>query len=204
MTMPPEIERWQQRYAAPGYLFGTEPNAFLKAHAHLLPKRGTALAIADGEGRNGVFLAEQGLDVTSVDFSPLAQQKANALAKQRGVKLRFIEADMTTWNWKPAAFDVVVGIFFQFAKPSERAVIFAGIKKTLKPGGLLLLEGYGLKQLQYKTGGPSELERLYTREMLEEAFADLASLDIREYDAALKEGEHHVGMSALLDVVGRK
>jgi SAM-dependent methyltransferase len=204
MTMPPEIDRWQQRYAAPGYLFGTEPNAFLKAHAHLLPKRGTALAIADGEGRNGVFLAEQGLDVTSVDFSPLAQQKANALAKQRGVKLRFIEADMTTWNWKPAAFDVVVGIFFQFAKPSERAVIFAGIKKTLKPGGLLLLEGYGLKQLQYKTGGPSEPERLYTREMLEEAFADLASLDIREYDAALKEGEHHVGMSALLDVVGRK
>ena len=202
--LPPEIERWQKRYAAPGYLFGTEPNAFLEAQAHLLPKRGAALSIADGEGRNGVFLAERGLDVTSVDFSPLAQQKADALAKARGVTLRFIEADMTQWEWAPEAFDVVAGIFFQFAKPSERTKIFAGIKKTLKPGGLLLLEGYGLKQLQYKTGGPSEPERLYTREVLEEAFAGLSSIDIREYDAELKEGEHHVGMSALIDLVGRK
>jgi SAM-dependent methyltransferase len=202
--LPPEVERWQKRYAAPGYLFGTEPNAFLKAQAHLLPKSGTALAIADGEGRNGVFLAEQGLDVLSVDFSPLAQDKARALAKRRGVSLRVMQADMTIWDWTPAAFDVVAGIFFQFAKPSERAKIFAGIKRALKPGGLLLLEGYGLKQLQYKTGGPSEPERLYTREMLEDAFSDLASLDIREYDAALKEGEHHVGMSALVDLVGRK
>jgi hypothetical protein len=83
-----ELERWQTRYAAPGYLFGTAPNAFLKSKAHLLPKHGTALAIADGEGRNGVFLAEQGLDVLSVDFSPTAQAKAQTLAKQRGVTLR--------------------------------------------------------------------------------------------------------------------
>jgi SAM-dependent methyltransferase len=202
--LPAEAERWQQRYAAPGYLFGTEPNAFLRSHAHLLPKRGTALAVADGEGRNGVFLAEQGLDVLSVDFSPVGQEKARALAKRRGVALRVIQADMTKWDWAPEQFDVVAGIFIQFAKPSERAGIFAGIKRTLKPGGLLLLEGYGLKQLQYKTGGPSEPERLYTREILQEAFGDLASLDIREYDAVLKEGEHHVGMSALVDLAGRK
>jgi SAM-dependent methyltransferase len=202
--LPPEIERWQQRYSAPGYLFGTEPNAFLKSQAHLLPKSGTALAIADGEGRNGVFLAERGLDVLSVDFSPVGQAKARALAQQRGVTLRVMQADMTAWDWKPAAFDVVAGIFIQFAKPSERAKIFAGIKHTLKPGGLLLMQGYGLKQLQYKTGGPSEAERLYTREMLEEAFADLASLEIREHDSTIKEGQHHVGMSALVDVVGRK
>jgi hypothetical protein len=82
--------------------------------------------------------------------------------------------------------------------------MFAGIKKTLKPGGLLLLQGYGLKQLDYKTGGPSEPERLYTRSLLEEAFGDLSSLDIREHDSVLKEGDHHIGMSALVDVVGRK
>jgi SAM-dependent methyltransferase len=139
-----------------------------------------------------------------VDFSPAGQAKALALAKQRGVSLRMLEADMTTWDWTPATFDVVAGIFIQFAKPSERAKIFAGIKHTLKPGGLLLLQGYGLKQLQYKTGGPSEPERLYTREMLEEAFGDFASLDIREHESALKEGDHHVGMSALVDLIGRK
>ncbi len=199
-----EIARWQTRYAEPGYLFGTAPNAFLKSQAHLLPKNGTALAIADGEGRNGVFLAEQGLDVLSVDFSPLAQEKARALAKERGVTLRVEQADIISWPWQEAAFDMVAAIFFQFATPAERTKIFAGIKHTLKPGGLLLMEGYGLKQLEYKTGGPSEVERLYTRELLQNAFADFSSLDISEYDSVLQEGSRHAGMSAVVDLVGRK
>jgi cyclopropane fatty-acyl-phospholipid synthase-like methyltransferase len=199
-----ERERWAKRYTAPGYLFGTEPNAFLKSQAHLLRKGQTALAIADGEGRNGVFLAEQGLDVLSLDFSDVALEKARALAKQRGVTLRLQQADMTQWVWQPNAFDVVAGIFIQFATPPQRAVMFARIKKTLKPGGLLLLQGYGPKQLEYKTGGPSELDRLYTRALLEESFGDFSSLDIREHDSALKEGDHHVGMSALVDLVGKK
>jgi SAM-dependent methyltransferase len=199
-----EFDRWQQRYSAPGYLFGTAPNAFLRSQAHLLPKRGTALAIADGEGRNGVFLAEQGLDVLSIDFSPLAQEKAKKLAAERGVRLRVEQADVTAWTWPEAAYDVIAGIFFQFATPLERERIFAGIKRALKPGGLLLLEGYTPKQLEYKTGGPSKLENLWTRELMETSFADLASVDIREYDAELTEGEHHVGLSALIDLVGRK
>jgi SAM-dependent methyltransferase len=199
-----EIERWQKRYAEPGYLFGTAPNAFLKAQAHLLPKSGTALAIADGEGRNGVFLAEQGLDVVSVDFSPLGQDKARALAKERGVTLRFEQADMREWPWQEAAFDVVAAIFIQFATPDVRPKIFAGMKHTLKPGGLLLLEGYGLKQLDYNTGGPTEVERLYTRALLQHAFADLSSIEINEYDRVIEEGSRHAGMSALVDLVGRK
>ena len=198
-----ERERWKKRYTAPGYLFGTEPNAFLKSQAHLLCKGQTALAIADGEGRNGVFLAEQGLDVLSVDFSPEGQAKAGALAKLRGVTLRVEQADMTAWTWTSNTFDVVAGIFIQFATPPQRATMFAGIKRTLKPGGLLLMQGYGLKQLEYRTGGPSEPERLYTRELLEDAFGDFSSLDIREHESAIKEGDHHVGMSALIDLVGR-
>ncbi len=99
---------------------------------------------------------------------------------------------------------MIAGIFFQFATPPERERIFAGIKRALKPGGLLLLEGYTPKQLEYKTGGPSKLENLYTRELLEKSFADLSSVDIREYDAEIAEGEHHVGMSALIDLIGRK
>jgi cyclopropane fatty-acyl-phospholipid synthase-like methyltransferase len=204
MTDNPELTRWQERFAAPGYLFGTEPNEFLKAHAHLLRKGDKALAIADGEGRNGVFLAEQGLDVLSVDFSPIAQEKARKLAADRGVTLRIEQVDIINWDWPREAFDVVAAIFFQFATPAEREKIFAGIKKTLKPGGLLLLEGYEAKQIEYKTGGPSKVAQLYTRALLQETFGDFSSLDIREYDAELNEGDRHAGVSALIDLVGRK
>jgi SAM-dependent methyltransferase len=200
----PDLDRWQARFAEPGYLFGTEPNAFLKSKATLLRPGARALAVADGEGRNGVFLAEQGLDVLSVDFSPHAQAKARALAKLRGVTLRFEQADMTNWRWPEAAFDVVAAIFIQFTKPPERAKMFAGIKRTLKPGGLLLLVGYGLKQLDYKTGGPSDPTQLYTRELLQDAFGDFASLDIHEYVSDLQEGNHHTGQSALIELVGIK
>ncbi|WP_325610531.1 class I SAM-dependent methyltransferase [Pseudorhodoplanes sp.] len=199
-----EWERWETRFGAPGYLFGTEPNAFLKRHAHLLKPGQKALSIADGEGRNGVFLAECGLDVLAMDFSPTALVKAAALAKERGVTIRLERADLETWQWPVNAFDVVVAIFIQFCAPALRARVFDGIKRALKPGGLLLMEGYGLKQLEYKTGGPSQVENLYTRALLEEAFADFSSLEIEEYDAAIEEGDGHGGMSALVDFVGRK
>lgn len=199
-----EFDRWQERFAAPGYLFGTAPNAFLKSQAHLLRKGQKALAIADGEGRNGVFMAEQGLDVLSIDFSPAAQEKARELAAERGVTLRVEQADVINWSYPAETFDVVAAIFFQFATPPEREKIFAGIKRTLKKSGLLLLEGYTPKQLEYKTGGPSKIENLYTRELLEQAFGDFSSLDIREYDADIREGPAHGGMSALIDVVGVK
>jgi cyclopropane fatty-acyl-phospholipid synthase-like methyltransferase len=199
-----ELERWQKRFATPDYIFGTAPNAFLKSKAALLRKGETALAIADGEGRNGVFMAEQGLDVLSVDFSVAAQAKARALAEQRGVRMRVEQADVIDWTWPLAAFDVVAAIFIQFAAPPQRAKIFAGIKRSLKPGGLLLLEGYRPKQLEYKTGGPPHLENLYTRELLAQVFGDFAALDIVEHDSVLAEGNHHVGMSALIDLVGRK
>lgn len=199
-----EFDRWQQRFAGSGYLFGTAPNAFLKTQAHLLRKGQTALSIADGEGRNGVFIAEQGLDVLSVDFSPLAQDKARKLAAERGVTLRVEQADIVAWQWPEAAYDVVAAIFIQFAAPPEREKIFAGIKRTLKPGGLLLMQGYGPKQLVYKTGGPSRLENLYTRGLLQQAFGDFASLDIHEHDSVIEEGAGHGGLSALVDLVGRK
>jgi len=199
-----DLDHWQERYAGAEYRFGTAPNAFLAAQAKLLPKAGRALAIADGEGRNGVFLAERGLDVLSLDFSANAQEKARKLAAARGVTLRVEQADVINWVYPAEEFDVVAAIFFQFAGPAERAKIFAGIKRALKKGGLLLLEGYRPKQLEYKTGGPSQVENLYTREILETAFGDFASLDIREYDAELHEGAGHGGMSALIDVVGVK
>jgi SAM-dependent methyltransferase len=199
-----ELERWEARYAEPGYLFGTEPNAFLKSKAGLLKPGQKALAVADGEGRNGVFLAELGLDVLAIDISPTALAKSSALAKERGVSLRTERVDLATWHWPVAAFDVVVAIFIQFSPPKVRAEVFARIKRALKPGGLLLLEGYRPEQIKYKTGGPSDVERLYTRAMLEQAFADFSSLEIEEHDSVVSEGSHHVGMAALIDLVGRK
>jgi len=199
-----ELERWESRFAAPGYLFGTAPNAFLRSQAHRLRAGQTALSIADGEGRNGVWLAEQGLDVLSIDFAPTALAKAQALAAERGVVLRTEQADLTRWRWPQDQFDVIAAIFTQFFTPAERPRIFADMKRALRPGGWILIQGYRPEQLKYRTGGPSDIAQLYTRAMLEEAFGDLSYLEISEHDSEISEGCGHVGMSALIDLAARK
>jgi SAM-dependent methyltransferase len=199
-----ELERWETRFGAPGYAFGKEPNAFLKAQARRLRSGATALSVADGEGRNGVWLAEQGLDVLAIDFSPTALAKSRALAAERGVRLRTEVADVTTWRWPTDAYDVIAAIFVQFVTPVERAALFANIKRALKPGGLLLMQGYRPEQLQYRTGGPQEAERMYTRPLLEAGFGDMAQIEIFEHDSVIGEGTAHVGMSALIDLVAKK
>jgi cyclopropane fatty-acyl-phospholipid synthase-like methyltransferase len=199
-----ELERWEGRFSAPGYWFGTAPNAFLVGQTHRLRPGQKALAIADGEGRNGVWLAQQGLDVVSLDFSPSAGEKARALAAERGVRLRVEQADVTTWNWPTAEFDVIAAIFVQFVGPAARTRMFDGMKRALKPGGLILMQGYRPEQLKYRTGGPPQVENLYTRAILEKAFADFAMLEIREHDSTIHEGTGHNGMSALIDLVAQK
>jgi cyclopropane fatty-acyl-phospholipid synthase-like methyltransferase len=198
-----EVERWQTRFSAPGYAFGKAPNAFLKAQAQLLRPGQRALSVADGEGRNGVWLAEQGLDVLAIDFSAAGLAKARALAAERGVALRTELADVTTWPWPPEAFDVIAAIFI-FVEPHERPAFFQNLKRALKPGGLLLLQGYRPEQLNYGTGGPPKAERMYTRAILQQGFGDMAALDIREHDSMINEGSSHAGMSALIDMVARK
>lgn len=199
-----EYERWEDRYRVPAYVFGTEPNYFLVSCKALLPRSGKALAVADGEGRNGIWLAEQGLEVLSLDFSPSAQEKARALAKQRGVTLTIAQADVHTWDYPEAAFDVVVEIFTQFSTPAERAKKWAGMRKALKRGGLLIIQGYTPKQLQYGTGGPKQVENLYTRAMLEEAFRDFRDMKIVEEEIEIYEGTSHGGMSAVINLTARK
>jgi cyclopropane fatty-acyl-phospholipid synthase-like methyltransferase len=194
---------WDERYACAEYHFGTKPNAFLAAQAGSLKAGMTCLAVADGEGRNGVWLAEQGLQVLSVDGSSVAVEKARALAYQRGVTMACEQVDLTQWDWGNERFDVVVGIFIQFAPPELREPLFANMKRCLKPGGLLLLQGYTPRQLEYRTGGPSQVENLYTETLLRESFADMEILHLTEHDDILNEGAGHSGMSALIDLVAR-
>ena len=199
-----ELERWETTYGTAEYVFGTAPNRFLASCKPLLPKTGKALAVADGEGRNGVWLAEQGLDVLSVDFSPTAQDKARRLAAAKGVSVTFALGDAHAWVYPSAAYDVVIDIFTQFSPPDARARKWAGLMDSLKSGGLLIVQGYTPRQLHYGTGGPRQVENLYTREILIEAFGHLHDVRITEEEAELDEGPRHRGMSAIIGLTARK
>ena len=195
---------WNERYSEPGYLFGTEPAAFLRREAMRLSAGKTALCVADGEGRNSVYLAGQGLSVTAMDVSDVAVDKARTLAQAKGATVDFHVADITQWDWTTRSYDVVVGIFFQFAGPALRDQIFAGMVRTLAPGGVLLVHGYTPAQLAHNTGGPRVLENLYTADLLRDRFRDLDLLHLAEYEADLSEGSRHGGRSALIDFVAQR
>jgi SAM-dependent methyltransferase len=197
---------WSDKYRAVGesYLFGTAPNRFLAAQAGLLRAGQRALSVADGEGRNAVWLAEQGLDVTATELSPVALDKAEALAAARGVRVDFALADALNWTYPDEAFDLVVAIFIQFAAPDERARLFENLKRTLRPGGRIMLQGYTPKHLDYRTGGPSAVDNLYTAAMLRETFGDFDIERLDEYEDVLDEGSAHRGQSALVGMVARK
>lgn len=195
---------WDARFGSEAYLFGTEPNAFLRSQAFRFEKGMHVLAVADGEGRNGVWLAGKGLHVVSLDASSVGLDKARKLAAQRNVTLDIVQADLADWMWAPARYDAVVAIFIQFAEPDLRDRIFEGIHATLKPGGFLVLQGYRREQLRHGTGGPPDIEKLYTRELLLRMFARWDVLHLEEHDAVIQEGSGHSGMSALVDLVARK
>jgi cyclopropane fatty-acyl-phospholipid synthase-like methyltransferase len=199
-----DLARWNRRFAAAEYVFGTAPNAFLAAHAGLFKPGQRALCVADGEGRNSVWLAEQGLEVTAFDFSPVALDKARRLAAGRGVSVRYELASVEDWRWRAGEFDVVVAIFIQFVVPQARRVLFERMSAALRPRGLLLLEGYTPAQLKYGTGGPKQVDQLYTEELLRQAFGSLEIVELKAYEAELDEGTRHRGMSAVIDLMARK
>ena len=194
---------WDKRFSTPEYVFGEAPNAFLASQAHLLGS-GKALAVADGEGRNSVWLAQQGLSVDAFDFSSPAIVKAQALAAKHKVKVNFTCSDWQSFDWPTAHYDLVAGIFFQFAAPDERTQLFEKINKSMKPGGLLIIQGYGKNQLKYNTGGPGKLDHLYDDALMREAFAGYEVLVCDTYETTIQEGAGHSGMSALVGFVARK
>lgn len=195
---------WDQRYSEPGFAYGTEPNDFLRENAELhLPAGGAILSLAEGEGRNAVFLAKRGFRVTGVDGSAVGLEKARKLAAQHGVELQTVVADLADFDLGVDRWDGVVSIWCH--TPSAlRTRLHRAVVAALKPGGVLLLEAYTPKQLGHKTGGPPVSDMLMTASALREELAGLDLLVADEKEREVHEGKHHEGMSAVVQVVARK
>jgi SAM-dependent methyltransferase len=162
-----------------------------------------ALAVGDGEGRNGVWLAEQGLRATSVDWSSVGLEKARALAARRGVALDTVTADVTRWDWPAAGFDAIAWIFVHLP-PEDRALACAGALRALAPGGLLLLEAFTPAQEGRRSGGPRDPSLLWSRALVERHFAGLEVLELLEGTVALDEGPRHQGPAEVVRAVLRR
>lgn len=201
---PDARSMWDARFAEPGLLFGSEPNAFLRRESQRLAPGSRVLSVADGEGRNALYLAACGHRVQAFDISPVAIAKAREGAAARGLAVDFEVAGADDWEWEEQGFDAVVAVFVQFAAPAARERMFAGMWRALRPGGVLLIEGYTPKQLGYRTGGPGKREHLYTEALLRELLAQAHWLVLHEYEDFIAEGRGHFGRSALIDAVARK
>jgi cyclopropane fatty-acyl-phospholipid synthase-like methyltransferase len=197
---------WDERYKGAEYAFGTAPNAFLRAEAARLRPGLSALVPGDGEGRNGVWLAGEGLRVTSVEASGVGVAKARALAAERGVALEAIHADLEDWAWPTARFDVVASIFLHLP-PAVRAALHRRMLEALVPGGLLILEAYTPRQLEHRKagaqGGPPP-EMLFTSGILAADFAEAEILALAEVETTLAEGTRHNGPASVVRLVARR
>lgn len=196
--------KWNARFAGEDFAFGTEPNTWLREHAGALPPAGRVLCVADGEGRNSVWLARQGLQVDAFDIAEVGVAKARRLAAAQGVTVNFSVADVDGYAWPESAYDGVAAIFVQFADPALRERLFTRMAASLKPGGVLVLQGYTPEQLLHRTGGPPCAEHLYTEPMLRQAFAAMDILTLQAYEADVQEGSGHSGRSALIGLVARR
>ncbi len=194
---------WEERFATTDYVFGKAPAQFLVEHKALLTPGQSVLSVADGEGRNSVYMAAQGMAVTALEFSPSAIAKAESLAAETGVSVDFRNVDVLAHDW-PDQYDMVVGIFIQFVGPADRTRMFEGMKRAVRPGGQIVLHGYTPEQLKHGTGGPPFAENMYTPAQLTDDFAGWEILENRAYERDVQEGRGHVGLSALIDFVARK
>jgi SAM-dependent methyltransferase len=199
---------WDERYRDEAFVYGESPNEYLAAQRGRFRPGMRALVPGDGEGRNGVWLAEQGLDVVTIDLSEAGVNKARKLAAKRAVRITAIQADLTQWAWPVGEFDVVAAIFLHLP-PDIRQPIHRKMLAALRPGGLLVIEAYRPEQLQYREkygskGGPPIVEMLFSEAMLREDFAEAEEVDLASADIDLSEGANHLGLGAVVQGVFRR
>ncbi|HKI13264.1 MAG TPA: class I SAM-dependent methyltransferase [Candidatus Acidoferrum sp.] len=194
---------WDERFAQAEPVYGEQPNAYLRAQAHRFTPGCKILVPGDGYGRNGLWLARQGFRVTTVDLSPVGVERARKSAQAAGLAMSIEKADLTTWSWPVSAFDAVASIFLHLP-PDLRSQIHAQMLGALKPGGLLIIEAFTPAQLKHSSGGPKQVELLYTAEILRRDFVGAEELELLEVEVDLDEGHMHRGRAAVVHGIFRK
>lgn len=192
---------WNERYSSDDFVYGTEPNSFLAVHGSSLS--GPVLSLAEGEGRNAVFLASLGLDVLGVDSSDVGLAKAQRLAASRGVTIRTEVTDLGVYAPRENQFGSIISIFAHL--PSVvRNRLYPLLERSLKPGGIFLLESYSRSQIDRNTGGPKDLDMLMTTADLEAAFPNCEPILCQEIERDVVEGQFHTGMASVVQFIARR
>jgi SAM-dependent methyltransferase len=194
---------WDERYGSGGFQFGEAPNRYLESLRGWIAPGMRALSLGDGEGRNGVWLAQQGLAVTSLDWSAVGLAKAQQLAQRHGVALRTEVADAAAWDYPEGGFDLVAWIYLHLP-PADRAAAAAGVRRALAPGGLLALECFTPAQQGRRSGGPKLPELLWSRAIVEDLFGGFEVLELLEGTVSLDEGPRHQGPAEVVRALLRK
>lgn len=194
---------WNERFSQAEPVYGDKPNAFLAAQTSRFQRRMKLLVPADGYGRNGIWLARQGFSVHTVDLSPVGVAQARKTAEAAGLGMTIEQADLALWTWPEAEFDGAFAIFLHLP-PEVRAKVHGAMLRSVKPGGLVILEAFSTSQLKYSSGGPKRVELLYTAEMLRQDFAGAEAVVLEEKEVQISEGTMHSGTAAVVNGVFRR
>jgi SAM-dependent methyltransferase len=204
MTQPfAGTEFWDTRYREKEYVYGVSPNDFLREHAALFKAGDKVLSLAEGEGRNAVFLAQLGCQVCGVDFSAEGSKKALLLAQQHGVKIIYDVADLNQYDMGDAKWDGIVSIFCHLVN-TARPALYKSIRRGLKPGGFYVHESYNKKQLEFDTGGPKDAAHLPSLDELKSAFKDFEIILARDLEREIQEGPYHHGLGSVTQFIARR
>ena len=193
---------WDERFSTEEYFYGTQPNDFLKQNYRAIPP-GEVLCLAEGEGRNAVFLAEQGYQVTAVDASSAGLEKARKLAAERGVQIHTIHADLADYDPGQERWSGIVSIFCHLPTDIRRQ-LHGRLADALLPGGVLLLEAYTPAQLAFKTGGPPMADMMMSKEILKEEIPGLSFRYLLETERDVSEGRGHTGHAAVVQAIATR
>ena len=194
---------WNQRYDSENYVYGVNPNEFLIENIKQIRPCGRVLCLSEGEGRNAVFLAKKGFDVTCIDISEIAKEKALKLASLNSVKINYLNLDLNNFEFKSNSWDAIISIFAH-TKQNLRQKILKCIKESLVAEGLFILEGYNLDQLNYNSGGPKDIQMFFDKTELENYFFDFKILITKNIIRMISEGDGHNGNSSVVQFIARK